>query len=100
MDAAQKLICKSLDSLESLQSLLNWEKSGVLFFEVGKNCIQLLHDGVIHWLLSFNRSGQVQVCDSLRTKINSVTKKCVKVEMMRYTKAKTSFMKNSKKSKI
>ena len=45
---------------------------------MGENHIQLLHDGVNHWLLSFNSSGRVQVCDSLRTSISSVTQTCLK----------------------
>ena len=32
MDAAQKLICKALGSLESYQSVLNWQKRGTPFF--------------------------------------------------------------------
>ena len=39
MDAAQKLIWKSLSSLESWQSALNWQKSGLLFFEVRESDI-------------------------------------------------------------
>ena len=40
--------------------------------------IQLLHDGSCHWLLAFTSSGWVQVCDSLRTNLTSVSKKCLK----------------------
>ena len=63
MDAAQKQICKALGSLESYQSVLNWQKRGTPLFEVGEEHIQLMHDGVNHWLLSFNSNGHVQICD-------------------------------------
>ena len=75
MDAAQKLICKAL-SLESYQSVLNWQKRGTPFFEVGEEHIQLMHDGVKRWLLSFNSNGRVQVCDSRHTNLTQVTKNC------------------------
>ena len=41
---------------------------------MGENHIQLMHDGVNHWLLSFSSSGRIQLCDSLHTNISSVTK--------------------------
>ena len=74
MDAAQKCIFKLLGSLEFRQSVLNWQKNGIPFLEVVRNHIQLLHDGVNHWLLSFSPSGRVQVCHSLHTNTSSVTK--------------------------
>ena len=41
MDAAQKLIHKALCSLESYQPVvLNWQKRGTPFFEVGEENIQ------------------------------------------------------------
>ena len=78
MDATQKLIYISLDSLESWESIFNWQKSGVHFLEVGENRIQLLYDGVNHWLLWFNSSGWVLGCENLRTNISRVTNKCLK----------------------
>ena len=78
MDAAQKLICKRLGSLESYQSVLNWQKRVTLFFEVGEEHIQLMHDCVNHWLLSFNSNGRVQICNSLHTNLTQVTKNCIK----------------------
>ena len=38
-----------------------------------------MHDGINHWLLSFNSNARVQVCDSLYQKLGSVTKRCLKV---------------------
>ena len=79
MDAAQKLISKALrSSLESYQSVLNWQKKGTPFFEFAEEHIQLMHDGVNHWLLSFNLNGRVQICDSLHTNLTQVTKNCLK----------------------
>ena len=37
-----------------------------------------MHDGSCHWLLAFTLSGRVQVCDSLRTNLTSISKKCLK----------------------
>ena len=56
MDAAQKLTWKSLGSLESWQSVLHWQKSGVPLFEMGESHIQLLHDKVNNWFLVFSSS--------------------------------------------
>lgn len=64
--------------MESWQSILNWQKSGEPYFEVGGYRIQLLQDLVNRWLLLFNSSGRVQLCDSSRTNISSVTKECFK----------------------
>ena len=78
MDSAQKLICKSLGNLASWQSVLNWQRRGTPFHKVGEEHIQLMHDGINHWLLSFNSNGRVQVCDSLYETLGSVTKRCLK----------------------
>ena len=51
---------------------------GVDILPVSGDHIQLLHDGSCHWLLAFTSSGWVQVCDSLRTNLTSVSKKCLK----------------------
>ena len=37
-----------------------------------------MHDGVNHWLLSFNSNGHVQICDSFRDTLTKTTKKCLK----------------------
>ena len=63
MDSAQKLICKSLGNLASWQSALNWQRRGTPYHNVREEHIQLMHDGINHWLLSFNSHGRVQVCD-------------------------------------
>ena len=39
--------------------------------------IQLLHDGHNHWILTFCSNGRVQVCDSMKTYLSRVNKKCV-----------------------
>ena len=64
MDSAPKLICKSLGNLASWQSVLNWQRRRAPFHKVGEEHIQLMHDGINHWLLSFNSNGRVQFCDS------------------------------------
>ena len=78
MDAGQQLICKALGSLETYQSVLNCQKKESTYFPVSGDHIQLLHDGSCHWLLAFTSSGRVQVCDSLRTNLTSISKKCLK----------------------
>ena len=78
MDAGQKLICKALGSLEAYQSVLNCQKKQQKYFPVTGDHIQLLHNGNCHWLLTFNSSGRIQVCDSLRTNLTSVTKQCLR----------------------
>ena len=78
MDARQQLICKALGSLETYQSVLNCQKKESTYFPVSGDRIQLSHDGSCHWLLVFTLSGRVQVCDSLRTNLTSISKKCLK----------------------
>ena len=78
MNAGQQLICKTLDSLETYQSVLNCQKKQSTYFPVSGDHIQLLHDGSCHWLLAFTSSGRVQVCDSLGTNLTSILKKCLK----------------------
>ena len=48
MDAAQKLLCNSLDNLECYQSVLDSQKKDVTFFAVTKDHIQIMHDGKDH----------------------------------------------------
>ena len=78
MDAGQKLICKAIGSLETYQSVLNCHKKESTYFPVSGDHIQLLHDGSCHWLLVFTSNGRVQVCDSLRTNLTTISKKCLK----------------------
>ena len=78
MDPSQKVVYKALGSLETYQSVLNWQKKRQMYFPVSGDHIQLLHDGNCHWLLAFSSSGRVQVCDSLRTNLTSVSKQCLK----------------------
>ena len=78
MDPGQKLICNALGSLETYQSVLNCQKKRQTHFPVSGDHIQLSHDGNCHWLLAFNSSGRVQVCDSLHTNLTSVSKQCLK----------------------
>lgn len=70
MDAAPKLILQITGQLSLLAVIIKLAKKVVQ--------IQPLHDGADHRLLPFNSSGQVHVCDSLRTNISNVTKKCLK----------------------
>ena len=78
MDSAPKLICKSLGNLASWQSVLNWQRRRTRFHKVGEEHIQLMHDGINNWLLSFNSNGRVQFCDSFYKTLGSVTKRCLK----------------------
>ena len=78
MDAGQQLICKTLGSLETYQSVLNCQKKESTNFPVSGDHIQLLHDGSFHCLLAFTSRGIVQVCDSLRTNLTSISKNCLK----------------------
>ena len=81
MDSAQKLIRKSLGNLAPWQPALNWQRRRTPFHKVGQEHIQLMHDGINRWLLSFNSNGRVQVCDSLYEKLGSVTKICLKAPL-------------------
>ena len=78
MDAGQQLICKALGSLETYQPVLNCKKKESIYFPVSGNHIQLLRDGSCYWLLAFTWSGRVQVCESMRTNLTSISKKCLK----------------------
>ena len=37
-----------------------------------------MHDGINHWVLSFNSNGRVQVCDSLHETLGMITKRRLK----------------------
>ena len=77
LDAEQQLICEALGSLETYQSVLSCQKKESKYFLVYGDHIQLLHDGSCHWLLAFTSIGR-QVCDSLRTNLTSISRKCFK----------------------
>ena len=78
MNAGKPLICKAFYNLETYQSVLNCQKKESTYFPVSGDYIQLLYDGSCHWLLAFTSSGRIQVCDSLRTNLKSISKKCLK----------------------
>ena len=78
MDAAQKLICKTLGEEDNYQSVLNNQKKTAIPFQpVYQDHIQLLHDGGAHWFLSFCSSGRVQICDSLKSALNRNSQKSI-----------------------
>ena len=78
MDAAQKLICKTLGEEDNYQSVLNTQKKAAIPLNpVYNDHIQLLHDGGSHWFLSFCSSGRVQICDSLKSTLNRSSMKSV-----------------------
>jgi len=79
MDAAQKLICKEIGTDGTYQSVLNSEKQTVdPFHPVSQEHVQLLHDGINHWFLSFCSNCRVQVCDSLRTSLTRSARRSIR----------------------
>ena len=60
MDTAQRLISKALEGVESYQSVLNWQKTGTLYFNISEEHIQLMHKGVNHRLMSFSSNIRVK----------------------------------------
>ena len=79
MDAAQKLFCKEIGTDESYQSVLNSEKKTIdPFHPVSQEHVQLLHDGAIHWFLSFCSNECVQVCDSLPSSLTCSLRKSIR----------------------
>ena len=78
MDAAQKLICKKLGVDHDHQSVLNVQKRRGAPYPVVKNeHIQLIDDGYGHWLITFCSSGRIQICNTLKTSLSRVNRKCV-----------------------
>ena len=76
MDAAQKLICKEIGTVESYQSVLNSEKKTIdPFHPVSRKHVQLLHDGANHCFLRFFSNGRVHFCDSLRSNLTRSSRK-------------------------
>ena len=73
------LICKALRDERSYQSVLNTQRKVIIPFRpLNHDHIQLLHDGSSHWFLSFCQSGQIQICDSLKSSLkNRVSMKCL-----------------------
>ena len=78
MDTIQRFFCKTLGNEDAYQSVLNSQKEFEEPFKAVENDhTQLLHNGNNHWLLSYSTNGQVFICDSMRGKLNRVTRKCV-----------------------
>ena len=62
MDAAQKLICKTLGEEDNYQSVMNTQKNEAIpYNSVCNDLIKLLHDGGSHWFLSFMRQFKVYI---------------------------------------
>ena len=78
MDAVQKLICKAVGDERNYQSVLSAQrKVGMTFGPVNHDHIQLLHDGSLHWFLSFYSGVRIQTCDNLKSSLNRLSIKCV-----------------------
>ena len=78
MDVAQKLIYLELGANEDYKSVLNAQKRrGPPYHAVKNEHIQLLYDGSEHWPLTFCNNGRMQICDSLKTSLSRVNRKCV-----------------------
>ena len=97
MDAVQRLICETLGEEDNYQSVLNTQKDAAIPFNpVYNDHIQLLHDGSSHWFLSFCSSGRVQICDSLKSKLNRSSMKSVyslyKYAVGEFEKVKPTFL--------
>ena len=60
MDIVQRLISKALEGVESYQSVLNWQKTGILYFNISEEHIQLMHKGVNDRLMSFSSNNRVK----------------------------------------
>ena len=77
MNAAQKLTCKKLRADGGYQSVLNVQtRWGAPYRAMKNEYIQLLHDASGYWLLTFC-SNAFQICDSLKTFLSRVNRKCV-----------------------
>ena len=77
MDAAQVLICNTLET-QAYQSVLNCQKKVKKPYNaVTDEHIQLLHNGINHWFLSFCSNGRVQICDSLNSTLTRTSKKSI-----------------------
>ena len=81
MDAAQKLICKEIGTMDSYQSVLNSErKTENPYQPVSQEHVQLLH----HWFLTFCSNGRVQICNSLRSSLTPSSKKSIRLLYKNY----------------
>ena len=79
MDASQILICKALGT-QDYQSVLNCQKRVKTITSYNYNYtlhIQLLHNGINHWFLSFCSNSRVQVCDSLNSTLTRTSRKSI-----------------------
>ena len=75
MDAAQLLLSRKFSNVH--QSVLYCRKPEN-FQPVQGEHLQLTHDGKGHWVLVFCSRDRVQVCDSLRKRLNAGMKRCTK----------------------
>ena len=73
MDASQILICKALGT-QDYQSVLNCQKRVKPYRAVTGEYIQLLHNGINHWFLSFCSNSRLQVCDSLNSTLTRTSR--------------------------
>ena len=76
MDASQILICKALGT-QDYQSVLNCQKRVKPYRAVTGEYIQLLHNGINHWFLSFCSNSRVQVCDNLNSTLTRTSRKLI-----------------------
>ena len=76
MDASQILICKALGT-QDYQSVLNCQKRVKPYRAVTVEYIQLLHNGINHWFLSFCSNSRVQVCNSLNSTLTRTSRKSI-----------------------
>ena len=78
MGAAQRLIRKALGADLNYQSVLNSQRNiRTPFQPVNQEHIQLLHDGLNHWILSSCSSSRVKICESLNSTLNGTSKNSV-----------------------
>ena len=76
MDASQILICKALGT-QDYQSVLNCQKRVKPYRAVTGEYIQLLHNGINHWFLSFCSNSRVQICDGLNSTLTRTSRKSI-----------------------
>ena len=75
MYSAQILLSRKFGTVN--QSILYCRKPEN-FQPVQGEYLQLMHDGKDHWVLVFCSQHRVQVCDSLRKRLNAGMKRCIK----------------------
>ena len=79
MDVARKLIWRGylVHWICISQFSIQKKQTENLFHPASQDYVQLLHDGSNHWFLSFCSSGRVQICDSLRSRLTSSSRKSI-----------------------